>query len=72
MLVLKCYNFKMIQDGPRSYYTTYWEFGQWNKSSPTELLDTYPKTTEEAMREDWEAIVGKPPEVEYHTTSSKA
>jgi hypothetical protein len=24
------------------------------------------------MREDWEAIVGKPPEVEYHTTSSKA
>lgn len=62
MLVLKCWNYQMIQDGPRSYYTMRWEFGRWWRESPTELLDTYLKTTEESMREDWAAIVGEAPE----------
>lgn len=54
----------MIQNGPRSYYTMRWKLGRWWTESPTELLDTYLKTTEESMREDWAAIVGEPPESE--------
>lgn len=67
MLVLKSYNYRMIQSGPRSYYTMRLDFGNWVTESPTELLDTYPKTTEESMREDWEVLVGEPPEEEYRT-----
>jgi hypothetical protein len=62
MLILETYNFRLVQDGPRSYHSEHWEHQRWWRSGVTELLDTYPGTVEQAMTEDWEAITN--PKVE--------
>lgn len=63
MLTLQTYNYRIVQTGPRTYYAERWEFTRWWRSDPTELLETYPKTVEEAMWEDWRAVSDAEPEV---------
>ena len=51
------HDFRLIQDGPRSYRAERWEFQRWWVCGRTELLDTYEGTIEDAMREDFDAVV---------------
>ena len=57
MLILEENGFRMVQTGPRSYYTEHFEHQRWWRRDETVLLDTWTGTAEEFMREEFEAIV---------------